>query len=78
MKIKNIDIDTIKEAINRSDVKNIKKFDNKIGHKNFAKNFEDNAKFIRDGEIEQWKKHFSNRQIQIYENFVNKYKFLYD
>jgi len=72
----NIDQNTIIEAIKKSDIQSVRKFDNIDGHTKLKK-FKNGFKFTRDGSIEQWKKIFSETQIEIYKKYVDKYNFIY-
>ena len=70
-----MDDETVEEAVRRSDIKNVRKMDNKNGHKRHARSFKKNVKFTRDGSIEQWRDYFNEKQLEIYHQYKEKYNF---
>lgn len=71
----NIDHNTIKEAIRRSEIKYVRRMDNKERHSNLKK-FKNGFKFTRDGSIEQWKKFYNKQQLKIFEYYKETYNFV--
>lgn len=65
--------DIIREAVRRSDIKNVRKYDDKKGHKDFADTSQNGAKFTRNGSTEQWKTVFDAEQLKIYHDYREKF-----
>ncbi len=72
-----IDLKLVRASIEKSDIQCVRKYDNKKGHKDYTNSYYETSKFTRDGSIEQWKKIFSDKQLQIYEFYKNQYDFSY-